>query len=301
MRIALPVLAVVALSGCRQTSSMTEVRENGTFSRSVKFAAIDVDETSKLKIDDVFVIPKGNGWTSVPQTAGSATGGTTIEMRNAFPFGQEVTDLGLKLKGKIVLVNKVKVTEPTPGNYEYRETFTWSGDAPKEDRSEKLAELVEDFFKGNDKVTKAQKDEFAKEGEARLLTFIFGPPEPHLSLALSSPEFFIRKARATLGPKLIEAAERIFGDALDLAGRRKLVAHIMDPDFAAENAPAPADPTTEEESDDQPTTLTMVVKMPGTITETNGLIDPISGEVYWTMHREAAERGEVTIFAKSKK
>lgn len=306
MRRALPFLALLILAGCRQTSSTTEVREDGTFSRAVKFTAGDVNAQSKLKMADVFELPKGNGWTVKQTENPDPSLGTVADATNSFPFGTEISDIGLKLKGKVVLVNSVKVVETSPGHYEYTETFTWKGEADTDNSPRaKFTARLDELLGKNPKITAAQKEEFAIIGAGLLTRFLFGPPEPHLSLAISSPEFFARKARASMGAELLKAAERIFGDALDTAARKAFITQLLDPEIASgqaeANAPEPPSTDPEETNDDQPTTLTMVVKMPGTITETNGLTDPISGEVYWTMFRESAEQAPVTIFARSKK
>lgn len=306
MRRALPILALAALlAGCRQTSSTTEVRDDGSFTRSVKLMASDVTPDSTLKMPDVFVLPKAPEW-KVNETPPTIQGGTTIEANGTFRFGQDITDIGLKQKGKVVLVNSVQVKEVTPGVYEYREVFTWKGERNKQDDGgAKIRERL-DLILGPDSKIPAEKREQMVTVADRLLTqMLFGPPEPYLTVAIASPEFFFRKIRGVMGPKLLAAAERIFGDAMSPDERKQFVAKLLDPELATAQAQAsaPSQPSGSEEeaSDEQPTTLTMVVKMPGTLTETNGLIDPITGEVYWTMFSDAAQRSHVEIYARSKK
>src|SRR5205823_1049612 len=46
-----------------------------------------------------------------------------------------------------------------------------------------------------------------------------------------------------------------------------------------------------------PAAITLVVKMPGRVVETNGIVDDLTGEVYWTLYPQAALERDVTLRA----
>ncbi len=300
-------LAVLAV-GCRQTSSLTEVKPDGSFQRTVKFSAMAPmmeEATPEQAINQAFDLPTGGDWKISKDAGSDPSGEMSISASRLFKAGEIAKDIRLKVKGKVVLANELAVKEIEPGVFEYRETFTWTGDKPTESPEERMDEALKALLKGKDKVTPAMITAMTTEMEKILSQLLFGPPEPLLPLALSSPEFFARKARAMAGARMLKAAESSFGDALSEPERRDLVMKILDPSLGAktarQSAPTPPGSDDEESSDDSPTTLTMVVTMPGTVFETNGLTDPITGEVYWTMFADAAESGPVSIYAKSRR
>lgn len=303
MKALLGLLAVAALlGGCAQTVSETEVREDGTYTRKLTLTTMGsgMGEVTVEELDKSFSLPSGPEWSGKAEMKDGAAVWTGTTTRKA---GETIQgDVSLMKKGKCFADNEVSVKEVEPGVFEYKETFRWHGKRPEDFDAppKELLDHLKEALKGTT-VTEAQQAEFAKKSSRMLITQMMGPGDPLLLTFLTQPEMTVRKLRARAGGAMRKLADEIFGDALTAEQKRTLILSALSMDTAKSSSdlPDPSAPPSEEESDDDMVSMTIVVKMPGRILETTGETDPITGEVYWGMVSEAAAYGDVVLYAKS--
>lgn len=318
----LPLLVV----GCVHVSTTTKINADGSFTRTVKYGMMD---TSKMgmpggagsgpsKPEDAFAIPSEGNGTTVQR--GTEEGENVITVTRSVRAGgtstQDITALGKDKKP--VLRSTVYVKKLADGKIEYDETLTWVG-PPSSDLSKIDPDLRANLKKSlpPDQQKTETIDKLTRSTERAIFNAMFGPPEPlmgeMMTSVLGNPEGVRHKLDIRMYAALDQALQE---QGLSPEQRRSTLAamvkslspdqlvgpkmssmnSMMSPD--AENTKAEggnAAEKTKHSDDAGMVPLSFAVTCPGQVVETNGLQDPITGEVYWSLYGAAAELGDVTL------
>lgn len=297
-------LSLLIGSGCSRSTSLTEVKEDGSWHRTVKLFVAAQNPMSmggdqgkpatEPKIEDVFVPPTGVGWKITRSK--TKEGMLQLVAERDLKLGQaSVNDL--VVKGQ--LNNSVTVTQIAPGKFEYKETFHWT--AKKQDlvanADPTFIAAVKDSL--GEKLATKENIEFLEIGLAKaVFKMMFGPGDPMLGQLISQPDLAERRLKIRLAKAADELLVARFGDSLAGAERlaviRKLVASLDSKQFV--DPEKKADPSSGSSSS-QLVSMFISVKLPGVAVESNGELDPLSGEVFWAMYPEAAQIEDVVLRA----
>jgi hypothetical protein len=185
--------------------------------------------------------------------------------------------------------NEATVSELGDGRWVFTERLRWVGEEPREDlESGALFRnlLAKAFPAGTDEATLDRVTRRAMNGMWRVL---FGPNDPMLSLlflhpALAERRFRQRTASAIDAALALEGvgAEQRKAVLVEIA-KEADVRKVLNPQQEAEKQVAKGDTG----SGGGLVPLLFSVKVPGEVLETNGEVDPVSGEVYWALYPES--------------
>jgi hypothetical protein len=319
-----------ALAGCAHETATTTVRANGGWTRKAVFTIAQSDNdkaTKKLALRDVFTPPSGAGWKVEQKTTGEKPPQITVTaIKQALP-GETITgDLTVKsaaAKGSLParVVNEATVRSAGPGRWLYTETFRWTGSRPAigKDMAPLLGQSLKSALPAPF-ATDASVRELGPRLQRALWTTLFSPPEPLLLdfydnllpvPILSDPDERTGVMIRRLGPGIDAALLQTFGARMTPEQRHETAINIATriASYTGEQAgtgskmggTAGSSPGTDSASESfggmVPVAITLVVKMPGRVVETNGVVDDITGEVYWTLYPQAALDHDVTLRA----
>lgn len=322
----------VLLAGCAHETATTTVRSDGSWTRKAIYTIAKSDEKGpgapkQLNLRDLFTPPEGKGWKVVQSKTGDKPPQITLTAVKEVALAETITgDLTVKAataKGQqpVRVANTAVVRPAGPGRWRYTETFHWLGAKPN--IAKEMAPLVRQSIK------KSLPQGFATDANARVLSLhiertlwktLFSPPEPLLLdfydnllpiTGFSDPDERVSVLTRRLGPGLETALQETFGARMPAPQRHqtamRLARQITDDTGAqagkgdkmggsAGKGPG-TDAATESFGGMYPVAITLAVKMPGRIAETNGLIDELAGEVYWTLYPQAALEQDITLYA----
>jgi hypothetical protein len=206
---------------------------------------------------------------------------------------------------QILTSNKVSVRQVSPGRYVYQETLHWTGEVP--------ANMHKFDIKVTDMVRAALPTEMATDENVSFVANTFskefdlalvGPPSPlihRMPMLMSAPEVFVRLMTTRAGKGLLAALKEKYGDKMAAQQRLTLTQKLIQgiTDEIKESGPAQAGDAQGSDSSKGTTgaSLFVSVKLPGKVIETNGIADPYSGEITWSLYPEAAAFGDITLTA----
>lgn len=295
------LVALLVLGGCARSTSVTEIRQDGSWQRRLTFVLASQTGMSdkEPKIEDVFVVPKGAGWkTETKKENDEIIFTASREMK----LGEMLEgDLSVIADEKVALVNEVQVKE-ADGRFIYRETFRWKGKRQQE-LDKPIPELLKTLEGALPAATKEDREFLAVKLQAEIWRVLMGPGDPILLQMLIQPDYAERKLRQRLGKAVISLLVQRLGDKLTDAERRTAAQNLMSIDKIKDVFDPKEKVDSEQKSEKSSTmvTMAMIVKMPGEIISSNGEVDPLTNEVFWAMLPEAAAIGDVTLEAISKK
>lgn len=300
-------LGAFTLVGCTQGSAVTDVAADGSYKRSIAISHSsgslgEVESNPRAELEQMFRLPSGAGWKT-------EWGGTDQEVKftaeRAYAAGESGgADLVTLEGGKEESTNEFSVKEVEPGVFEYREKIAWKGERAKlsEFNPEALESIKKKMGESATKVTDADLQTLGRNAQVAATRLMMGPTEPMIFSLLSSPEYGVRKLTRELGKALLKETETFFGERLTAAEQRTLVRGMIETmdlqDAANEQVPNP----TEADPSGGPTSLvtfSLTVKMPGEVISTNGELDPLTGEVFWSFLPESASFGDFELVARS--
>ncbi len=318
--LAAALACAVVTGGCGRATATTEVGTDGVWKRTVAFhgpapasspgaagpGQARMSMSAGPKLEDIIFMPSAAPWTIKKERKENDFIHTaTRTLRANETVRQDVVVRG-KIKGNPgrVLVNEVTVCEVSPGRIEYREVLHWQGDAP-DDRIGAQGEMITAIRNAlpTNLVAAANAQDIAQILQRELWGMLFGPGDALISQMLLHPEMAERKIRRRAGIVVEKALAEKFGDTMTAAQRqataRSLVTAMINASDITGKAKTMTDKAPQEEggSDGSLIPLTFVVKLPGKVVATNGEVDEISGEVYWTLYSEAAAIGDVVLTA----
>lgn len=292
------LLALALLTGCAKSRITTEIKADGSWTRTSTFTGQTKKEGMQLgsTIEDTFVVPTGDAWKSHDERKGEDH---TLTFERTLAAGDSLKgDLSIKgeVEGKLKLVNEVRVNRAGPRRFEYRETLHWSGDPPEMAavKPENIAQIKAALPK--ELATDANATALATRVQSLFIPLLFGPGEPLLAMGLIHPDLAERRARQRIGSVLLTALQDQFGDRLQPAERREVARRLIAATFSYK--PPPPEPGARSSNNRYLlTTLMFIVKTPGRVVSSNGEVDELTGEVYWALFPEAASMKDVILTA----
>jgi hypothetical protein len=295
--LAAALAAAVLLIGCARSRITTEIKPDGSWTRTAVFTGAEKKEGSMAPpIEDSFALPSGDEWKSREEKKDDSR---ILTFERTMAAGA-VLKGDLSIKGdadKLTLVNEATVTR-SGNRLEYRETLHWSGPPPDSVsvKPESLAQLKAALPKAL--ATDANARALAAKGQQLLMPLLFGPGDPLLALVLVHPDLAERRAHQKIGVLMLKALEEQFGSQMSPDQRREVARKLISDSFVSSRPTAP-DPSGEKPSKSSGglTPLMFIVKMPGRIVSSNGDLDELSGEVYWAMFPEAASLKDLVLTA----
>jgi hypothetical protein len=256
-------------------------------------------------LERLFAIPNGG---PVKLVKGKNKGSNTITLERDVAAGAPpLQDIVAKSQtGKPLMTSSVSVAKLPSGDIQYDEDLKWVGPAQKFDqmsdvnrlRVEIKSALPERFRTSTPVIDRAVQAAVSSGVHA-----VMGPPYPILFDLMGNPDaamFRIRSAiSATLGSELARALPELTQAELDAT--QKTIAAKMDfskmsdsgqPSGMAEKmgAGAAGDSDVNELS-----AMFFEVSFPGRVVETNGLFDPVTGHVYWSLYPLSTAFGNVDL------
>jgi hypothetical protein len=277
-------------SGCARVGVTTQVQESGAWSRTRRFSGDSGDA-----IRSTLILPQGQEW-RVATTRDAKS--TTVIAHRALPAGETLRGdvavrSGDESAGRPALTTEVTVRADGPDRWEYREVLRWQGPRLRAAAPEMALALGLRAALPRDRVSDAECRAVARHGARACWRFLMGPPEPLLFQAPLHRDWGERRLNAELAVALAQGLRERLGERLTAPERSSAVAtvqpsirHLQDTlDDPAERALS--------------IPLTFAARLPGRVTETNGAIDPMTGEVSWGLHAGAAGVGEVILTATS--
>ncbi|HLJ55571.1 MAG TPA: hypothetical protein VKT77_11080 [Chthonomonadaceae bacterium] len=319
------------LAGCARESATTTIHPGGGWTRKASYSiSLPEDPKNPKKqpgLRDLFTPPSGSAWKIVGTESKDKPAQATVTAEREVPVGASVIgDLTVKapaVNGKAAarVVNTCTVSPAGPGRWRYTETFRWTGTRPSiaHDISPLLPRTIQQALPAGF-TSAADVRRCTARVQERLWQDLFAPPEPLLLEfydnvlplpGLSDPDERQSLLIRRLGPRIERAVGEAFGARMT-AGRRHQTALAiarMIGDWTAQNAgsgakmggaagkSAGADRASETFAGIMPIAITLSVKMPGRVVETNGIVDPLAGDVYWTLYPQAAATQGVVLHA----
>lgn len=309
------VLAAGLLNGCARGVAVTTVNPNGSWTRKITFHGVKPDKNGgKMgqKIEDAFVLPTGAEWKI---TRHDENDESSVVLERVLMPGQTLNgDITIKSgkKGAApVMVNTVRVQQTALGVFRYTETLHWKGEPVKELTPDADAIAVVKKSLPALLATDVNAREVATRAARVFWRVLFGPGDPllaELSAAVMQPEMMERKILRRTASDMDRILADKFGAQMNgeqrLTVTRRIVAASLNTVSTKSKSNAPGSPPQDQNGKDQngneqynAVALTLSVKMPGHITQTNGERDDLNGDVYWSLYPQAAATGDVSLSA----
>jgi hypothetical protein len=281
----------------------------------------------KMVLEDVFTLPAGQGWKIERKATGEQPKQDVLTAVKEIRAGDSISgDLTVKAGAKkgqaqARVVNLATVRSAGPGKWVYTETFHWQGVKPS------IGKDMQPLFKASLKralppalATGQNAALFGQNLQSSMWSALFSPPEPLLLNfydnlvpipAFSDPEERTSLLTRRLGPVIDATLKQTFGSRLTAEQRRQTALKLAR-EIALETSAAAGtgdkmggtagkspgtDSATESFGGMYPVAISLIVKIPGKVIRTNGLVDDLSGEVYWTLYPQAALQHDVTLTA----
>lgn len=296
--------AMLLALGCARSSSLTEVSSDGAWKRAIKLSVSLQDPFSmgkdpskpsnEPKIEDFFNPPTGPGW-KVERTK-TEDNNLVLNATRSFKAG-EISTNDVVVKGS--LNNSVTVRELGNGRFEYSETFHWTGKKQSMINQDPRFQSAVREALGAALADQATVDALGIALMKQMLKSLFGPGDPLIGQLMLHPEMAERRLKIQLARSLDQSLTELLGTKMDPTARQVAIRKMLqsldskklfDPEKKAQE---PA-----KEGDNQSLiSMFMSVKLPGTIVESNGETDPLTGEVFWAMYPEAASMGDIELRA----
>ena len=296
------LLAAVALTGCARARVTTEIRPDGSFTRTDVFTGQEKkDQGMQMAptLEETFLFPSSPEWKASSGTLKSDV--TKTFVRTVSAGGTLKGDLSVRQdKGSqtMKLVNEVTVTRVGPKRFEYRETLRWTGPPPKDSDVQPNTLATIKAALPPALATDANARSIGQRAYAIALPMLFGPDDLLLSVAVIHPDLAERRAHQRMGAVLLKALEEQFGDKLTLDQRREIARKLVESAIDT-SKPSQPGPSSGGDSKDSSafTPLTFILRAPGKLISSNGEYDELSGEVYWALFPEGASMKPVVLTA----
>jgi hypothetical protein len=301
--------------GCAQSTIRTILHRDGTWTREDTFSQASLGEgwEPSKKLSDIFVLPQGRGWKI------RRGGDQEVEHK-----ATRILRAGAALRRDVVvrekdtrLWNEASVRQIRPGVWQYREVLHWAGPkpTPRSARKREFRELIRLFQRALPArlATAGNARELAQTTERIAAKMLVGPPRPLLMEALTSPELAVYHFSLRLGQEVDRALRRKFGARISNAERYSTVRQVV---ASARSAVEHEGRSYSESMKSQMAgakgasrntdrsfsnvTMTFVLRVPGRILETNGEVNPYTGEILWALYPEAVAAGDVVLLATTK-
>jgi hypothetical protein len=297
--------AAAALAGCSNVVATTEVRPDGSFTRTTAYTAYSAGASlpkTAPGLGDTFVLPAGKPWKVSKTVAGDEV---RCVATWSGPAGSQVNrDVSVRGMGDpaVLVSNGMQVARVGDNTYTYTERLKWLGPRPSE------------LLKTDPALLKALKsalpasptaDREAAEMSRRITVSVwrmmFGPGDTVLGQFLTQPYAAERTLRRRLGNDVLAQVNTVYTERLSESQRVAVARRIVNAVSSLTRA------KTQTKSGSRGTggldrftsfpSLTFVLRCPGRVVSTNGQEDDLAGEIYWTLYPEAAAVEDVVLKA----
>ncbi len=301
------VLLSLSLVSCARFGAVTEVSANGTWTRESRFITSEdssdkpgsLEFSIRQELSDYFVIPEDDGW---QRGASNELGEGVLTLRRSANEGEKLSELTVLSKaGEPWVRNEVTVRRLSDERLEYRETLRWVGpriDAVKE-ASKKFVEALVEQLPDDIEKREVVATVLAKSLRQNYVRLLFGGSnqQPLMSQAMVHREVAVRRLSTRLRMAALADLQAQLGDHPQAKRWPEVTAHIAK--FATLEKLGKDDDGENDLLDDDRLLipLSFTAKLPGRIIETNGEVDPVSGEIYWTLFAGSAAFEDVVIRA----
>lgn len=302
------VLSVLFVTGCGRSKVVTEVKADGSFTRTMTITGQASEEGAMQmgpKLEEI--LPAPAGWTVKEEKKKSDRIITATKTFKAGEISKGDVTINESPKQR-ALTNEISIRQVGPNRFEYREVLHWVGEKPKDTEvpAKEMAELKAALPPAL--ATDANIRGLSKKVAELAFPVLFGPGDPMLSIGLMHPDLAERRMMQRMAGVVNEALQQQFGDQLPAAKRREIARKVIGTSFTSAmqsdrmkpQPPGMAAPSDEPAKKSGPgafVPLMFVLKAPGKIVETNGEFDELSGEVFWAMFSEAAAFKDVVLTA----
>ena len=279
--------------------------------------------SSQPDLGETFQFPDKKLWNV---TSGYLEEKKVYRAQRKFRLGEtsrgEVAVLG-KVKGKkqVLLSNEATMKKVGPGLWQYREVLRWKASQTAE---EAINQLPIGTLKTTDlalAVKKALPPELATPQNVRELTVsvqkavlqsLLGPPRPYLTLILLRDATAAQDWMVQYGRKVDAILLARFGDKMSSQQRYQTTRKILVPmaqSIADEKkkrlSPTPVKNEKDKKDKDKKSSveisdsvvLNFRLNLPGKLVSSNGVVNPYTGTISWSLYPQAVLIGEVVLTA----
>lgn len=299
-RLLMAVAGMLAIGGCSRVAVTTEVKPDGSWTRTDVFAQSTSTPGQSAQLSDVFVMPAKAPWTTSKSVEKDEVKFTSrIAIKGPAQLSRDILVRG-KNKGPVLVSNDVAIRDLGQRRWEYRETLHWEGAPPKQlvTQDPEIIATIKAALP-----VKVATDATAKALAAGLIRGVwgamFGPGQSILPQIMLQPDSVEHVLLSRLSRSVDRTLGETLGSKLTKEERRATVLRLIKGMAASAKSRSGAkSPGGSEDKDgtDLPA-LTFVLRPPGRVLDTNGDLDEYSNEVMWTLYPEAAALGDVVLKA----
>lgn len=281
-------LISVLLVGCSHTSSESTVNADGSWSRTLKLSVGKGMADDKWV--DIFSMP-GADWNKSEEI--KDTEKITTLKRTFKPGEGPVTDIIIREKETTKLKNFVVVRKLDGNRLEYYEKIVFvtpSEDKKQKDMDDYIIEMKKVMPAG--KATEEDYKIMAKKTGTAIVRILLGPDDHLFGTLLLNPDGAVRRLRSKLGQIESKILAEQMGDRMTQAERDETITKLLktfdSKTMVGSNKPS-TDPEKSTQSQADFVGMSVSVKLPGKVIESNGEIDAFTGEVFWDFASNSAE------------
>jgi hypothetical protein len=304
------VASLLILAGCARVSTTTMLHADGSFSRKVVYtvsklnsglgppAGVEGEKPKMEKPEDYFKLPAGSDAKIVrSEDKNSLIVTVTRDMAAGSAPLQDIALWGEK--GKLMSTSSVSIRKLADGKLEYVETLHAVSPNPAAkqftipDVRARIKKALPEAYQKTEII-----DEVTKGVTVNIAHALLGPPEPNIFNLLLTQDSTIRRINSLAfasNTATFKAAIPGITDEQAKTMARTLVGILnqdaVDQSTAASQASSPKESTNGNDM----TPLTFAVGFSGTVVETNGIVDPLTGDVYWSLLPATLDLGDVQL------
>ena len=268
-------------------------------------------------LSDVVTLPtKAGGWEVTRTRNNAKDDDITVTASRSFAGGVPVrNDLGLKdadskaaSGAKLLLDNTAAVRRTADGSLELRETLHYLGKSEQGvgQASPQIVAAVKNALPPALQADAASERKAALQIQAKLWQALMGPSDPVLPTLLFHPDYATYGLDEQLRGGITDTLTEVYGERLSASDRARMAEGMV------KTATSEAVTQTNRKKEAQtpggsgrdkgglPVPPLFRLKMPGKVTQTNGRVDPATGEVFWPLYSESAAAGDITLSATCK-
>ncbi len=291
------------LAGCARVATTTTIRADGSYTRKTAYTVMpDMSQGDtgghKKTPADYFKLPAKGPGVDVAQVQSQANTVVTVtrEIAAGAPALQDIVLLGEK--GGVLATSSVRVTKLADGRIEYVETLHRLN-PPKSIPALKIADL-----RGRIKralPVEAQEteriDRLTHLVTLNLVHAVMGPPEPNFFNMVFSPDGTARRINRLAFDANVATFKAEMPNITDAqaAGMARSLVDVLDVASLDKDHAESSSQGNSDQNEMNP--LFFSIKFPGTVVETDGLTDPLTGEVYWSLLPMVLDVGDVRLRA----
>lgn len=292
----------LAMSGCSESVSETSVAADGSVVKVVTIregsasGAMSMGEEPKPMTD--LVKFEGQGWEITESTVNGSRILTATKRLSSWREADCGWSLVLDEKRSILGRSRIHESE---GYLNFEERYSLVGEVDMAKRDSELAKMQDSLRKSWQKgeLSDADAKSLSEKVRALVVRTIFGPSEPILPIFLTSPKRFEREFKKRIFGDLTSYFVGINDMSLDEAkAQAQSFIKEMDAEQQVGN-PAEEAGKTDGEDGNSGNSFSISVCFKGAVVkEQNGLVDPVSDEIYWDFYSMAVEESPVVLHAR---